>query len=506
MTVTRREFLKISGAVGAGLALSPLAGPSQAAEALKLTILYINDPHAHYLPYAEPGVKGLIGAFAKAQTVFKEVQARNQADGRHTLLFMAGDLLMGTPFSTVFKGKLGVTLMNKMKFDAMTVGNHDFDYGQDNLLANLKPLMEFPLLSANIRSGSGLNLFQGVLNKKYSDSNTKIVIFGLTTTQTPTTTHPDNVKGLVFDDSIITAKGILQQASEKDLVIALTHIGVDEDKRLAESCPRIDVIVGGHSHTAIFDPMKVNQTIISQAGAYTRYVGKLDLDVMDGKITNYRGELIELRSTITEDREIASIIGQYEAKMDVRLKQVIGKTEVFLVGTRSGVRSDNETNLGRLIAYNMAEGSGSDIAILNGGAIRGSIKEGEITSNDVYTALPFPNTVAKMNLSGEDILAVLQRGADLEPGSGGKLQTFGLTYRIDAGKVRIDTIRGQPSDPSKIYSVATNDFLAAGGDGYKVFKEKGKNLYNSGPLPSDLLINYIRENKVITQQLLDGLK
>jgi len=413
---------------------------------------------------------------------------------------------MGTPFSTVFKGKLGVTLMNKMKFDAMTVGNHDFDYGQDNLLTNLKPFMEFPLLSANIKTASGHNLFQGVLNKKYSDSNTKIVLFGLTTNQTPTTTHPDNVKGLVFDDSIITAKGILQQASEKDLVIALTHIGVDEDEKLAESCPKIDVIIGGHSHTAIFDPIKVNQTIISQAGAYARYVGKLDLDVMDGKITNYRGQLIELRSAITEDREIASIIGEYEAKMDVRLNQAIGKTEVFLVGNRSSVRSGNETNLGRLIAYNMAAGSRSDIAILNGGAIRGNIKNGEITSNDVYTALPFPDAVVKMNLSGEDILTVLQSGAELQPGSGGKLQTSGLTYTIDAGKVRIDTIRGQPFDPSKIYSVATNDFLAAGGDGYKVFKEKGKDLYNSGPLVSDLLINYIRENKVITQQLLDSLK
>ncbi|MGO9571876.1 MAG: bifunctional metallophosphatase/5'-nucleotidase [Desulfomonilaceae bacterium] len=506
MTVTRREFLAISGVVGASLALRSLADASQAAEALKLTILYMNDPHAHYLPYPESGVEGLVGAFAKAQTVLKEVQARNQAEGRHTLLFMAGDLLMGTPFSTAFKGKLGVTLMNKMKFDAMTVGNHDFDYGQNNLSGNLKPLMGFPLLSANTTTASGQNCFQGVLNKKYQDSNTKIVIFGLTTTQTPTTTHPDNVKGLVFEDSIITAKGILQRASEKDLVIALTHIGVDEDKKLAELCPKVDVIIGGHSHTAIFDPIKVNQTIISQAGAYARYVGKLDLDVVDGKITNYRGELIELRSAIKEDREIASIIAEYQAKMDVRLNQVIGKTEVFLVGTRSSVRSDNETNLGRLIAYNMAAGSRSDIAILNGGAIRGSIKDGEITSNDVYTALPFPNTIAKMNLSGEDIMAVLQRGAELEPGSGGKLQTFGLTYTIDAGKVRIDTIRGLPFDPGKVYSVATNDFLAAGGDGYKVFKEKGKNLYNSGPLPSDLLINYIRENKVITQQLLDSLK
>jgi 5'-nucleotidase/UDP-sugar diphosphatase len=483
-----------------------LVGASQAAEALKLTILHMNDPHAHYLPYAEPEVQGLIGGLARAQTVLKEVQARNEAEGRHTLLFMAGDLLMGTPFSTAFKGKLGVKLMNKMKFSAMTVGNHEFDYGQDNLLVDLKPLMEFPLLSSNTRASSGQHVFQSLLEKKYPETNTTVVIFGLTTTDTPTTTHPDNVKGLVFDDPIATAKGILDRVGEKDLVIALTHLGVDEDKKLAEACPEIGVIVGGHSHTAIFQPMKVNQTIISQAGAYSRYVGKLDLDVVDGKITNYKGELIELTSAIKEDQEIAAIIAEYKAQLDVSLSKVIGKTEVFLEGTRRSVRSGKETNLGRLIAYEMAVNSRSDVAILNGGAIRGSIKEGDITLNDVYTVLPFPDTVVKMNLSGEDIIAVLQRGAQLEPGSGGKLQTFGLSYTLDGDRVTIEKVRDQPFDPGKTYSVATNDFLAAGGDGYKVFKEKGKNLYNSGPVISDLLINYVSENKVITREMLDSLK
>jgi 5'-nucleotidase / UDP-sugar diphosphatase len=483
-----------------------LAGASQAADTLKLTILHMNDPHAHYLPYAESEVQGLIGGFARAQTVLNEVQARNRAEGRHTLILMGGDLLMGTPFSTAFKGKLGVRLMNKMKFEAMTVGNHEFDYGQDNLLVDLKPLMEFPLLSSNTRTSSGQNVFHGVLEKKYPESNTTVVIFGLTTTDTPTTTHPDNVKGLVFDDPIAIAKRILDRVGEKDLIIALTHIGVYEDKKLAEACPKIDVIIGGHSHTAIFEPMKVNQTIISQAGAYARYVGKLDLDVVDGKITKYKGELIELTSAVKEDPEIAAIIAEYKAQLDVGLSKVIGKTEVFLEGTRRSVRSGRETNLGLLIAYNMAVNSRSDVAILNGGAIRGSIKEGDITLNDVYTVLPFPDTVVKMNLSGEDIIAVLQRSAELEQGSGGKLQTFGLTYTLDGDRVTIEKVRGQKFDPGKTYSVATNDFLAAGGDGYKVFKEKGKNLYNSGPVISDVLINFVSEKKVITQQLLDSLK
>ncbi len=252
--------------------------------------------------------------------------------------------------------------------------------------------------------------------------------------------------------------------------------------------------------------LKVDKTIIVQAGAYARYVGKLDLDALDGKITKYRGRLIELTSDIKEDPEISSIISEYKAKMDSHLNEVIGKSEVFLEGTRSAVRSDKETNLGRLISYNMAEGSRSDIAIINGGAIRGSIKEGDITLNDVYTVLPFPDTIVKMNLTGEDILAVLQRSAELEPGSGGKLQTFGLTYRIDSNKVRIDKVRGEPFDPGKLYSAAITDFLVAGGDGYTIFKEKGKERHNSRLQVKDLLINYIREKKVITKELIDSLK
>jgi 5'-nucleotidase/UDP-sugar diphosphatase len=506
MTINRRARLAISLIPALLLSFLCLADASHAADALKLTILHINDPHAHYLPYKEPGVEGLIGGFAKAQTVLKEVRARDQTDGRHTLLLMGGDLLMGTPLSTAFKGKLGVTLMNKMKFDAMAVGNHEFDYGQDNLLEKLKPLMAFPLLSANIKDSSGGNAFQSLVEKKYPDSKTKIVIFGLTTAAAPMTTHPGNVKGLVFDDPVATANSILGRFGEKDLVIALTHLGVKEDKKLAESCPKIDVIIGGHSHTAISDPMKVNQAIIAQAGAYAHYVGKLDLDVVDGKVTKYKSELIELTSAIKEDQEIASIIAEYKAKMDERLNRVIGKADVLLEGRRRAVRSGEETNLGKLIAYNMAANSRSDVAILNGGAIRSSIAQGNITLNDVYTALPFPATLVKMDLSGQDILAALQRSAELEPGSGGKLQTYGLTYTIDGGKVRIKTIRGQLFEPGKTYPVATNDFLAAGGDGYKVFKEKGKNVYNSGPMLSDLLITYISEKKVITQQLIDSLK
>ncbi len=474
---------------------------------LKLTILHMNDPHAHYVPYSKEGSSGLIGGFGKARTVISEVQAQNRELGRHTLIFLAGDLLMGTPFSTAFKGQLGVTLMNEMQFDAMVIGNHDFDYGTDNLMTNVKSNAKFPLISANIKTRSGDYIFQRTLIKNISNPKSRIVVLGLTTPDTPVTTFPDNVKDLVFEDSVRTAQEVLLGADERDLVIALTHLGVQEDKRLAQACPRIDIIIGGHSHTPLFKPVKVNNTVICQAGAYAQYIGKLDVEVQDGRVVKYSGELISLGPEINEDPQIASIIDQFKSTMDSSLNSVIGDTQVLLEGgLRSAVRSGRGTNLGRLIAYNMAVSARSEVTLINGGAIRASLQKGNITLGEVYTVLPFPDTVVKMDLSGADIAEVLQRSAGLPDGSGGKLQSFGIEYGFEDGKVKITRIGERGFEPEKAYSVATNNFLAAGGDGYIVFKEKGRNIYDSSILVSDLLVNYIKEKKDITQSVLDSIE
>ena len=272
---------------------------------------------------------------------------------------------------------------------------------------------------------------------------------------------------------------------------------MDEDKELARACPRINVIIGGHTHTALFQPLRVGDTIICQAGAYAKYVGRLDLEALDGRVINYSGRLILLGPDVKEDEEIKSIIKERKKLMDNSLNQVIGRTEVFLDGTRWNIRSGQDTNLGRLIAYNMASNSGADLAMINGGSIRESLKNGDITLNDVYTALPFPNTVVTMALKGKDLEAALAKNLELEPGSGGKLQTFGIKYHVANGQVRIEDIRGKGFDPEATYKVAINDFLAAGGDGYTVFKEKGKNHYDSSLLVSDLLIAFIKAKKVI---------
>jgi 5'-nucleotidase / UDP-sugar diphosphatase len=481
-----------------------IATSCDASSEFKVTILHMNDPHAHYDSYRISKDGEPIGGFAKAKTVMDGVEARNRAEGKDTLKLMAGDLLMGTLYSTAFKGDVGVRLMNKMGFDAMVVGNHEFDYGNENLL-RIRKMMNFPLLSANIRTAEEKHPFQRVITKTLPVSGALVVIFGLTTHQTPTATLPDNVKGLQFDDPIETAKKILEPFDDADFIIALTHIGLEEDERLAAACPKIDVIIGGHTHTYVDPPRKVGNTIVCQASAYARYVGRLDLDVKNGRVVAHQGQLTDLTEKTAEDPKLSSIMDEYRKPLEKAMKVKVGETRIFLDGRLSSVRSGHESNLGRLIAYTAAESCGADVAIINGGGIRSSINEGTITLGDVHTVLPFGNTVVKLDMTGEDLLAVLQRSADLKEGSGGKLQTYGTEFTNNGGKVTIERIRGRSFAPTDTYSVAINNFLLAGGDGYNDFKDKGNNARNTYSLLADLLVDFFKKHQVVTQQTLESV-
>lgn len=476
-----------------------------AGEPAKLTILYINDPHAHYLPYQEEGFSGLIGGFAKVATIIEQERIRAKEDGRFTLTLMGGDLLLGTPFSTAFKGKLGAILMNQLKFTAMVVGNHEFEYGIDNLLSNLRARLDFPLLSANVQTEKGDYIFDRSLHGKIPNSKIGFTIIGLTTPQTAKITLSENVKGLVFKDPIDAAKECMQDVQANDLVIALTHLGVDADRRLAEACPRIGVVIGGHSHTALFKPLKAHDTIICQAGAYSRYVGELNIDVEEGRVVNYDGKLVFLGPEVKDDSLISATISNYKERLDSKINDVIGRTEVNLGGSQlSGY--DQAKTLGRLIAYAMANNQQTQAAFVNVGSIRDSLPLGDVTQADLYTALPFTDTVVKMDLTGKDIQNVLQRSVRLPEGSGGKLQTFGIVKCVNpAHEVIISKIGDRDFAADGIYTVAVSNFLATGGDGYYVFKENLRNMQRSTILITDLMINFFKSEKVITRSLLKNL-
>ncbi len=393
---------------------------------------------------------------------------------------------------------MGQKLLTKMKFDAMVVGNHEFDYGY-HLLKKFNLESDFRILSANIVDKEGRKPFKEFFIKRFEGKDLQIVIFGLTTPSTVYTTHPKNVRSLKFLDPIETANKVLNQFHEEDLIIALTHLGVEDDKKLAEACPKIDLIVGGHSHTKIEQPLKINKTLICQAGAYAEFVGKIDIDVENGQIIKFNGELIRLTEEFEEDEKIASLIEKFKKKVDIRFEKKVAESKVFLDGEKGSVRS-KETNLGKLICKVMRINVTADLALMNGGGIRASIQKGDIKLKDIYTVLPFDSTLVTINLKGKYLLEALQRSADLKSGDGGKLHTSGITYTNKKGKIEISMIRKEKFDPEKNYKIALPNFIAEGGDGYVIFQEKGEDFVDTGLIIRDALIDYIKKRKVLTEE------
>lgn len=465
-----------------------------------LTILYLNDYHGHITPFkAHYKDEHTVGGMARIATVVRSIRAENTENNIPTLLLCAGDVLQGTPQSTVFKGESDFLCLNEIGCNAMVLGNHEFDYGQENLNA-LRSQANFAILGGNILSERG----QAPIVKSYFTRNIhglKIHIVGLTTDETPLTTHPKNVEKLVFADPIETAKKTLQKLDPDDIVIALTHIGYEMDKKLAKSVEGIDIIIGGHSHTKIEKPKKLNKTIICQAYEYGEYLGRLDLELEGGKIKSLRGKLIQITDDIEEDKDIKKLVDDYMVKLDTNLKMVIGKAASPLNGEREDIRN-KETNLGNLIGDVMRSMGNTDIAFVNAGGIRASIDKGDITIEEVLTVLPYGNHLVTMELKGSEILEILNHQANMEPGSGGFLQVSGVTMEIKGQTVTSSTIGGKPVNPVQSYTVATNDFLAAGGDGYSTFKS-GRNYIDTGLLVSDIMIDYIKTHAVIDSKI-DG--
>jgi len=459
-----------------------------------LTILYINDYHGHITPFkAHFKDEHKVGGMARIATIVKTIREENGKNGIPTLFLCAGDVLQGTPMSTLFRGEPDFICLNKMGLNAMVLGNHEFDYGQENL-NRLRKLADFPVLGANVVSKK----LKSPIVISYFTRNIKgihIHFLGLVTDETPITTHPKNVKTLLFLDPLETAKNILEKKEPEGITVALTHLGFAVDKKLAKSIDGIDIIIGGHSHTKVDTPIVVNNTLICQAYEYGEYVGRLDLDIGNGEIVGYKGELIPVTEEIEEDSVIKEIVTEYQAKLDKKLKEVIGRAVTPLNGEREDIRM-KETNLGDLIADVVRETIRADICFINAGSIRASINEGAIAVEDILTVLPFGGHLITMKLKGSEMLEILNHFTKIEPGSGGFLQISGMTIEIKNGKIKTLSIAGKQIDVNRVYTVATNDFLAAGGDGYETFK-KGSGYIDTGLVISDILIDYIKTNKEI---------
>jgi 5'-nucleotidase/UDP-sugar diphosphatase len=454
------------------------------------TILHFNDLHSHLDPFSPHGSDAEVGGAARLASAINAVRDENAAAGIPTYLLMAGDAITGTTYSIATHGEATFAVLNAMGVYAMVLGNHEFDYGQENM-AELIDMAEFPVLSANVVS-EGTNPMPPVVPFITFGEDPQLLLIGLTTEETKVTTHPKNVKGLVFENPAEEAKGIIADAGgEADVIIGLTHLGFYTDRKLAEGVPEFDLIVGGHSHTKLETPEYMGDTAIVQAYQYGEYLGRADCRFENGEFEIVHYELIPITAELPDDPTVAEVVAGYQKDLEAEFKKVVATTTVEL-SYEAG--RNQETNFGDLLADVMKEVSGADAAITNGGGMRANIPAGEVTVGDILTALPFSNTIVTLEMSGETLQAALDHCARDEFGGGGFLQVSGLSYTVVPGKGAEDvSVNGAPLDAGKTYKIATNEFVAAGGDGYAMFANIEP--YNTGVVLYEAVVSALADGR-----------
>ncbi|QTA37990.1 bifunctional UDP-sugar hydrolase/5'-nucleotidase [Thermosipho ferrireducens] len=476
----------------------------------KVTIFHVNDTHGHAWPFSEWRNPG-IGGYAVIASIIDEERASNP----NVLFLHAGDLNTGVPESDLLNAFPDIFAFNRIGLTAMVVGNHEFDKPREVLNYQMN-IAKFPFLSANIYK-NGKPFFTPYIIKNVG--GVKVAIFGLTTEETAIL-EPLYSGDLEFKNAIEVAKKLVPELKkEADIVVALTHLGMGMEhsgnyttsEQLAKAVNGIDIIVDGHSHTNLKEAKVVNGTIIVQSWEWGKKLGKLELEVENGKINNWSWEAIpvNLKNYKGKDENGKSIY-EYVGKpypeavyvktpLDVfkkigseKLDTVIGETKILLDGERAHVRS-GDTNLAHIIADAMIWKTGADIAFQNGGGIRASIQPGKITIRNILTVLPFGNTVYVMKLKGSEIMKVLEYAATIPEGKGAFLQVGGLTWKSENGKVTEVYVNGQPLNLDKVYVVATNNYMAGGGDGYSMLKANKSSGYDTGFVLADVVVEYIQK-------------
>lgn len=480
-------FLKLILALAATLLWQ--TGLAACQDGQKLRLLHFNDFHGQLEAYAEPGHPDKVAGIARLAAAV--AAARAEDPSRPVLLLFAGDLLQGTVTSSLFLGIPDVALFDRLGVDAAAVGNHEFDYGQD-VFRRLAVRAGFPFLSANLASQPvPLPVRPYLVLAK--PGAPRVAVLGLTTGELTTATHPRNVEGVSVEEPVAAARRLLPELHERaDMVVVLSHLGVADDRRLAQALPDVDLVVGGHNHLVLTQPAEESGVAIVQAGERGRWLGRLDLDCRNGRMARIDYRLLDLSAQAAEDPEVAAAAAAIAAEAERGLGQVVGTSPLALDASREVLRR-GEGVFGDFVADLAREITGAQVALFNGGGFRASIPAGPVTLKHIYQSFPFRNELALGRVSGSRLLAALARAAALPPAEnpGGFLQVSGLRYRIEDGRLAAAEIGGRPIDPTASYSVVLPDFLAAGGDGYAMLKDMDAQVM-TGRLVSDMVIEAFR--------------
>lgn len=478
----------------------------------ELTILHWNDLHARNLPYKVTKKNDTVSYYLGG--ISNMLGYINKLRNKNSLVLNAGDDFQGSPISTITRGRSQIELLNLFGLDAFVIGNHEFDYGRRSLDSSLATA-NFEYLSANVyvkpeKKTAGKPFIIKKIN------GIKCGIIGITAPDLMTLTLPSNVSDVVMlnMDSVITASVKYLKKKKCDLIILLTHVGVDNDKDLAEKFHKdVDIIIGGHSHTPLFEPEIVNGVIVAQAGSYSRWLGKIDLkvDLKKDTIKEFQSKLIEtVMDSSIYDRNAQQKVESMIASVQGELMKVIGTLET---DWKRGYST--ESNIGQWEADAVRKKLGTDITFLNAGGIRKDLSKGAITVNDVWEINPFGNTMVTFNLSGKGLRELISNNIRNyvkeidEKGSSDLIIVSGMKITYDSKKVLDGSddfileikVNDEDIDENKIYSISTNNYV--GSQFKKYFGEVSEKIEikDSNIIDRDLFIEAIEKEKIINSVL-----
>ncbi|RVJ82194.1 5'-nucleotidase C-terminal domain-containing protein [Sinorhizobium medicae] len=491
----------------------------------ELNILHINDLHSRIesinkfdstCSVEEEGKNECFGGVARLKTLID--QKRQERTGKNLLLLNAGDNFQGSLFFTTYKGAAEAEFLNLMKFDAMTVGNHEFDESEDGL-ASFLDKVTFPVVTANVLPSHKSKIGDRIKPSIVLDvGGQKVGIVGAVANDTPELASPG--PDILIGEDVATITSAVEELKKQGInkIVALTHVGYPRDLAAIAKIPDVDVVVGGHSHSLLSNtdekaegpyPTMVDnpggyKVPVVQAGSYSKYLGDLMVTFDDnGVVKAAKGDPILVDSSVKPDETVVARVKELAKPIEELRTKVIGKTEAPIDGSRESCRA-KECEMGSLVADAMLDrvkGQGVTVAITNGGGLRASIDGGDVTMGEVITVLPFQNTLSTFQLKGADIRAALENGlSQVEEGGGRFPQVAGLRFSFDRSKpagsrlVSVEVEDGgafAALDPEKTYSLVSNNFMRGGGDGYAVFKDKGENAYDYGPGLETVLADYL---------------
>ena len=479
-----------------------------------VVILHTNDVH------------GAVSNYAKVAALASQYES----EGAYVLILDAGDFSQGDTAVSVSEGATAVELMNMVGYDAVALGNHEFDYGFEALKKNMENA-QFPVLAANVKYNGELAFDDAAVFT--TPGGTKIGVFGLDTPETATKAHPGKIQGVTFaggEEMYAIAQEMVDMLKNEgcNYIICLGHLGIDDETAatanrsidLLEKVTGIDVFIDGHSHSTEEEIVektnadrKVGDTVITSTGTKIENIGVVT--IKDSTITTETVLAEEVEAPA--DSEITARANAIIAEIEADYGTVFAKTEITLNGEKAPGNRTEETNLGDLITDALVWGAGQqgetvDAAITNGGGIRATIEAGDITKKDINTVLPFGNTLSIIKITGAELLEVLEASTFCTPEAiGGFPQVSGIEFTLDTTKaydqgeeypgttyfapktinrVTISTVGGKAFDPAATYTIATNDFMASGGDTYYCFVNATAN-YDLGLPMDEVVMDYV---------------